>query len=296
MSVKIQKSLNSYLNYPDYLIFSFGIIGYKNEDLLKNDDNLENINLELSIISGDISKYNIINQKYLIERIFPNKVNIINILNSTKKPEPSNIIFLSSFYSYKNEKIYYFCNSFRFYEKYKNKNNNEYYIPKTFVILSQFPFYTTFYKICLKIYNEKDNIPIESFFHYVENIPSPINNNLIIKGLKQDIFIPILAGYPYIYLNLLKVFDLIPIKDFIKIYILVVQEIDLIFFYPNLENLYLIFYIFYILNYPLTESNYLSYIKVTSIDKIGDTIFLTIFGIIEDYNSKIYSCEDKCSF
>ena len=119
MSVKIQKSLNSYLNYPEYLIFSFGIIGYKNEDLLENDDNLE-----LSIISGDISNYHIINQKYLIERIYPNKVNIINILNSTKKPEPSNIIFLSSFYSYKNEKIYYFCNSFKFYEKYKNKKNN----------------------------------------------------------------------------------------------------------------------------------------------------------------------------
>ena len=110
----------------------------------------------------------------------------------------SSTIFYSCFDSIDGKsKVFYSCYALRFYEKF-SLFNTSYYIPKAFLIFSQYPYFTAFHNICLNIleqineknkneivsdsdYDDKD-IPIEILIHCLVNyIPSPINKNLILK-------------------------------------------------------------------------------------------------------------------
>ena len=77
-----------------------------------------------------------------------------------------------------------------------------------------------------------DKIPIEILIYcFVNYIPSPINNNIILRDLELNIAIPKITGYPYVDFDLAKIINSIPLKDFIKIYILIYLEIKLLFFF-----------------------------------------------------------------
>ena len=116
----------------------------------------------------------------------------------------------------------------------------------------------------------EDSLPLEILIHCLVNyIPNPIKNNIIIKGFKPNITIPKLSGYPYLDFNLCEIFNTIPIKEFIKVYILAFLEVYTLFFSPNLEKLNLFMYMLYILNYPLTDSNYFWHIKSISKNNIN---------------------------
>ena len=62
------------------------------------------------------------------------------------------------------EKLFYTCFGYKFYELYKDKESeNKYYIPKAFCIISQYPFFNAFYMICNYLYDiwiNKKNIHI----------------------------------------------------------------------------------------------------------------------------------------
>ena len=64
--------------------------------------------------------------------------------------------------------------------------------------------------------------------------------------------------------DLAKIINSIPLKDFIKIYILIYLEIELLFFSSELEKLNMFMFALYILNYPLTDSNYFWHIETIS--------------------------------
>ena len=86
-------------------------------------------------------------------------------------------------------------------------------------------------KKIIKEYYITDNIPIEMFIHTLVNyIPSPLKNNIILNLFVNDdlITIPMLTGYPYIDFDLYKIINIIPINEFIKIYILMFLEIPLL--------------------------------------------------------------------
>ena len=259
--------VNPYLWSSKNLIEFFGIIGYEEKILVEyaKTKNLENdLNLEISIISCVISDFPIgtFDTDKLIKQIYPDKPKIIK---NIKKEEPTNALFFYSFDSIldKNKRLYA-CYALKFYEKF-TIFNTIYYIPKAILMFSLYPYFTTFYNISLNIYNyfknkESNNkIPIEILIHFLVNcVPSPINNNLELKLFENQspIIIKKLNGYPYIDIDMCKIFYLIPINDFIKIYILRLLEIPLYFTSSELVYLNVIKYILNILNYPFIDSNY----------------------------------------
>ena len=164
---------------------------------------------------------------------------------------------------------------------------------KAFLLYSQYPYFTAFYNICYKlhIYNEfyfEDKIPIEVLIYCLVNyIPNPIKKCIIIQDFKPNIIIPKLSGYPYIDFDFCKIFNTIPIKEFIKIYILVLLELDILIFSPDIEKLNLFMYMLYILNYPLTDTNYFWHIKSISkndINKASEAMGTVFLGINSNYN------------
>ena len=303
----ISIKLNPYLGCSKNLIEFFAIIGYE-ENILSENLSKNEKNLTLSIIS--MVKSNIFKSKVNFEiikkQVYPETPNIIRITKLTKKPKETNVIFSSCFDSVNGQnKVFYSCYAIRFYEKYVDKNEDEYFVPKAFLIYSQYPYFTTFKNICeslLKLNNENNGIPIEIVIHcYVNYVPSPINNILVLKNSDLNIIIPKLTGYPYADFNLCNLFNIIKVKEFIKIYMLIFMEISLLFFSPDLEKLNMLLFILYILNYPLTDSLYFWHIKsISRYDLLteGDSVFTYYKGVNTSFNSniKIKNLDENLNF
>ena len=287
------------------LMECFAIIGYKEEILVENMPNLltNQNNLKLSIITSN-SPFKEIDYDEIINRIYPNNPRIIKVEKQQEnKPNPSSVISSTCINLEKEKrKLFYNCYALKFYEKFIDYNSNtEYYVPKSFLILSEYPFFTTFHKICLNIYNinieEKeikkdnkyrkrkinlkseqyilDNIPIEIFIYcFVNYIPSPINKKLVfnIFSNEDNIIIPKLSAYPYIDFDLCKIINTISINEFIKIYLLTFLEETTFIFSQDLEKLNLLMYTLYILQYPIADTSYFGYIKSFSKENIDKVI------------------------
>ena len=294
----VKINLSPYLGCSKKLVEFFAIIGYDEEsirrcgtNIIKNQDQLE-----LTFLSIVISDFSFdIADNYIIKQVYPDKPAIIK---SEMPPNTDRIIFSTCIDSENGEKkVYNSCFALRFYERLETKKGDIYFIPKAFLIYSQYPYFSSFYRICEKIlistderYADKD-FPIEIFIHcFVNYFPSPINNNLVLKDFSPNIVIPKLTGYPYADFNLGKILNLISLTDFIKIYILIFLELDLLIFSPNLEKLNIFMFALYILNYPLTDSNYFWHIKTISIEDVksgeGDdtvsTSFKGVNSVLED--------------
>ena len=304
MFENISVKLAPYLGASKNLIEYFGIIGYEEKLLSEYSSNiLENEqNLKLSIISivPDLPN-KLFNINDIIGQIYPDKPNIIkNTKSDTICSSPSPIIFYSCFDSVEgNKKIIHSYYALKYYEKYIDSNSkNEYYIPKALLIISKYPYFATFHRICLNLYKYnrnndiEKNIPIEILFYYITNcIPSPIDNNINLKIFpKDEINIPKLTGYPYVDFNLFEIINEISIKEFIKIYILIFLELDLLFFSHNHEKLNLFMFIFYILNYPLVDTSYFWNIRTLSKYRLKDYIqpnFTSFLGVNVDFDKNI---------
>ena len=296
MMKDIQIKLNPYLANSKNLIDYFGIIGYDEKiifDYTLNIKEQEN-NLILSVLSEEkLDSFTDYAPDYIKKQIYPENPIILDS-NSDSKPKVSNIVFYSCYDSLNdNKKIIHCYFAFKFYENYINQNNKkEYYIPKSFVIISQFPYFTLYSKICSFLIDnkKKDEIPKEIIIHYLINyIPSPINNRLIFDNFKSY-SIPKITGFPYIDFNMFEVINLISINDLIKIYILILLEFNFIFFSPNHEKLNIFMIMLYILDYPLNDTLYFGRIRTISLESFKDNPFFTahteFFGINAkfDYN------------
>ena len=166
------------------------------------------------------------------------------------------------------------------------------YIPMTYVILSEYPFFFQFYKICKHIHsqmmNKTDEIPIDIIlYNAIKYCPSPLNINLNLSfGIKlygnaknkmsrddilnhlistnkaenknsiPNIFFNQLSGYPIMDFNLSFLFSLLEPKMVILTFIFTFLEYDIIFFSAEPEILNIVMYIFNNLNYPFNESIY----------------------------------------
>ena len=294
----IKIGLHPYLGCSKNLIEYFAIIGYEEKSLSLCPPNTldKQSNIPLSIISEVKSDkdYDMLGSDLLIKQVYPDKPNIIKITKSTKKPIETNVIFSSCFDSLNGKKkIFYSCYALRLYEIYIDKKNIHYYVPKAFIIYSHYPYFTTFYNICsiLLEFNEKGSIPIEMLLQiFVNHIPSPINKNIFLLNFKPKIIIPKLTGYPYTDFNLGRIFNILPINEFIKVYLLIFLETDLLFFSADIEKLNMTMFILYILNYPLTDSNYFWHIKSISkhnLEDGDDTLNTSFKGVNTNYSSNL---------
>ena len=274
-----------YLGVSKNLMEFFVVIGY-DECMLKECRRLlENQkDVPLTIISNVTSDlaYNMFEPSIIIKRVFPDKPPIIK---AGKKPPPTSVIFSSCIDSLDGKKkIVNSCYALRFYEQYIDSKKEIYYVPKAFLIYSQYPYFTTYHKICTKLLQyytsyTKEKIPIEIIIYcFVNYIPSPINGKIILKDFDLNITIPKLTGYPYADFNLANIFNCIPLKDFIKIFILIYLEIELLFFSPDLEKLNMVMFTLYILNYPLTDSSYFWHIDTISEKDVKSDFYTVITG------------------
>ena len=297
----IEIKLTPYLGYSNKLTEFFAIIGYEEESvkrfiLSKEEASQEELELTfLSIVNSDIS-FEIV-YDYILKQVYPEKPKIIK---SGKLPKEDNIIFFTCIDTEDGtSKKFFSCYALRFYEEIKTEDKEIYFVPKAFLIYSQYPYFSSFRKICQKVLiegNDQENqkvFPIEIFIHCLVNyIPSSINYSLSLGDFSPNIDIPKLTGYPYVDYNLGKILSSINLIDFIKIFILIFLEQDLLFFSTNLEKLNIFMFSLYILNYPLTDSIYFWNIKTISLEDIknglGDDAPSTSFrGINTAYNPNI---------
>ena len=295
--------LSPYLGFSRNLIEFFAIIGYEEETIkqvilrFKQNQNsgldtlsmIDQLELTfLSIVISDISFE--FKSEIIIQKVYPEKPEIIY---SRKPHKPDRIVFSSCIDGNNGEKKYYSCFAFRFHEKIITNDNEIYYIPKALLIYSQYPYFSSFYRICQKVllssnpeYADKD-FPIDIYIHCLVNyFPSPINNNLILKDFNPYIIIPKLTGYPHVDFNLGKILNSLNLIEFIKIYILIFLETDLLFFSPELEKLNIFLFALYILNYPLTDSNYFWHIKSISLESLENKEDIETFTSYKGINCK----------
>ena len=195
---------------------------------------------------------------------------------------------------------------FHIKKEYRSENgelNGLIYYPITYVILSEYPFYYHFNKICKNIYiqmkKKTDEIPIDIIlYNVIKYCPSPINVNLnlsfgaqlsanpnnkithddvilqlsstnkseVVNGI-PFLFFNQLSGYPIMDINMSFLFNLLEPQMIIRTFVLTFLELDVIFFSAVPEILNTVMYIFANLNYPFNDSIY--YWHVVSLSEYG---------------------------
>ena len=312
-----------YLSYSKNIIECFSIIGYEEKllpDIISDYKISKNQNYYPTIISSIISSedFGIIDNNFIISQIFTKKPQFIlkSKINNLYQEEPSikNIIYSfmidSPDSSDGEKKIFYTCYAYIFHEIYTYENNNskseEYYIPKAFSIISQYSFFGFFKYICSNLYqlllqNEKttnNKLPLEIIIYNIVNfIPSPLNYNInycLFKDILLSSYnLPQLSGYPTLDFNIFEIFNILPVRLFIEIYIYTIIEQSILFFSSNLEILNMVMFIFYSLNYPCNNSTY--FWHIVSINKkdlneenrfVGQ-IMTSMLGVHSEYNESI---------
>ena len=298
-----------FLGYSTNLIEYFAIIGYNEKYVPIMITNFKNEQKTTppTILSSLTSKidFGFVDNDLIIEQIYPDNPSPILIKNSNQDPSStSNALYSFCFDSTDGKsKLFHVCFAFKFYEKYHFEQNNEdYYIPKAFCIISQYYYFNLFNYIFKNIHfimSQKlsDSIPIElTIYNIVNFVPSPINHkfNLSCFNLDiPDIEIEQLSGYPYLDFDLSQIFCLLPLNLVLEIFILTFLECGMIFFSSNLELLNMIMFIMYVLNYPCNDSTYFWHIVSVSEknfveeNKFVGKLLISMIGYNGSYNENI---------
>ena len=313
-----------YLGYSENLIEYFSIIGYsetfipelisiynKEQNNINNSNNnnfLKNKNpYTPTVLSSITSKtdYGIVDNELIITQIYPENPNIILSETNQSEPEKTNVIYSFCFDSNDGKKkSFYTCFGYKFYELYNDiDSGNDFYIPKAFCIISQFPFFNTFYFICKNLYyritTNTNKIPFEILLYNIVNyIPSPINSNIELNIFGNEENSPIieinqLSGYPNIDFDLYEIFNLLPLNLILEIYMLTFLEQSMLFFSSNLEILNTVMYIMYMFNYPCNDSTYFWHIVSVSKYNLKEEnqfvgkIMVSLLGVNSAYSESI---------
>ena len=313
-----------YLGYSENLIEYFGLIGYP-EDFIpeiissikprqtissnssSSSQSRKVIPYSPTVLSSITSKndYGIVDNELIITQLYPDNPKIFLYDQNQPEPDKSSVIYSFCFDSTDGqEKLFYTCFGYKFYELYKDKENEDkYYLPKAFCIISQYPFFNAFYQICNYLYdtwmNKKNVIPIEILLYNIINfVPSPINNKLelfLFTNDKEDPKIELnqLNGYPNLDFDLYEIFNLLPVNLVLQIYVLTFLEQSLLFFSSNLEILNTIMYIMYMFNYPCNDSTYFWHIvsvkknNLVEENKFVGKIMISLLGVNCTYEPSI---------
>ena len=196
--------------------------------------------------------------------------------------------------------------------KKNDKITRYFYVPMVYVIISEYPYFHHFNKICKSIYRqmkkEDEDIPLEILlYNTIKFLPSPINKSIILlfEGIPRNnksinmnqiynpsfsdeskknenkipsIYFNQLSGYPIIDFNLSFIFNLISVDIIVQVFIFTFLEYDIIFYssQPRIANL--VMFIFSNLNYPFNNSKYFRNILSVSMDNLikGKTSFKEI--------------------
>ena len=278
----------------------------------------------------------LLDNDYIIEIIFP-KMPRMYFINKNKKEtdddrqliKPYSVIFSINPQDDSGSKKSYNGLGYVFYNKQEHKsceNEEGYlYVPITYVIISEYPYFYHFNEICknicLLMKNENDEIPLDILlYNIVKFCPSPINKSInlfigaplgittnIIKSKLNalpvnkeqnlgtpSIFFNQLSGYPFLDFNISYIFELMSPDLIIKVFIFTFLEHDIIFYSSSPEILNAVMYFFANINYPLNDSIYYWHILSVSEESFmnSKSVFVgktssTITGILGKYNPDV---------
>ena len=257
-------------------------------------------------ICNDYEK-DLLDNDLILELVFPNFPRMYFLdkqnINSKKDPEDEllisnySIIFSINPQDNNGSKKSYNGLGYVFYipqeHKIMNGVDGIIYIPITYIILSEYPYFYHFNEICKNIFiqmkKETDEMPIDIIlYNIIKYCPSPINKNInfsfgaqininmnekmtinnitkILNSLPNkreeingipSMFFNQLSGYPFLDINLSFIFNLIPPEIICEVFIFSFLEQDIIFYSERPEILNMIIYIFSNLNYPFNDSIY----------------------------------------
>ena len=282
-----------------HLIDYFLIIGYEDiyiqEKLIKdiknkeisllnnNKTNIFQLKQYPTVLSSISSDYEgeIIDDEDIIKNIFPSES--IDIYynkgdNTDLDLSPKNIIFTQ-----KEDKIIDNGFAYLFYESIALPNMFRIFLPKVFVIISKYQFYSTFYQICKEIHNlffsYNIQIPIElQLYNIINFIPVPIGKRIdmtlfpfyelsnINKCQFNEEFISLddqkiysierIKGYNEPELNIKELFEVINIELLVETYIKILLGYNINIIYNDNEILSIIIFLFEIFLFPLNIKEY----------------------------------------
>ena len=304
----LQTSLKKYsLSNSIHLIDYFLIVGYEDiyiqEKIIKEIQSKEispSSNTKTSIykakdyptvLSSISSDYEgeIMDDEDIIKSIFPSQE--IDIYynkgdNMDLNLNPKNMIF------YKQERnIMTNCFAYIFYEGITLTNRTRVFLPKIFIIISQYSFYSTFNNICKEIHNlfysNNIQIPIElQLYNIINYIPVPIGKRIdmtlfpfyelsyINKCQCNEEFISLdeqkiyslerIKGYNEPELNIKELFEVINIELLIETYIKILLGYNINIVYNDIEILSIIIFLFEQFLFPLNTKEKNDKIKIES--------------------------------
>ena len=305
-----------YMSFSPNLMEYFCIIGYQDNfipELIESLKKYKNKNIYsptiLSSINSNIDYYGMIDNELIISQVYPDNPLIIPINKNDpniETPSRSNVIYSFCIDNIDGKsKVIYTCFAYKFCEKYKMKNTMiDYYIPKAFCIISQYPFFCVFENICKNIHflmtrDNNYNVPIELIVYNIVNFtPSPKNYCLQLDIFSFCMEVPKielkqLSGYPYIDFDLKEIFNILSINFFLEVYLFTVIEQCMLFFSSNLELLNMVMYTMYILNYPCNDSKYFWHIvsvsknEIKSDNKFVGKVMAKLLGVNAAYDESI---------
>jgi len=267
-----------------------------------------------SIISSITMDSNcpIVNNEIVLTYIFPIPPKIFYCMDNSPQSIPEPEISKIVFNNINNETVfngYAYC----FYEKEKVYINEEgkekiiIYIPKAFVITSQYTYFQCFHKICQKLHEQflKDNIeiPLEiQVYNLVNFIPSPINNDVNLSAIlstslssikkynnseeykiDDSIFLEQLAGYKHSEINFCKILDVLPPQIVFEVYMHLLCNKTIAFFSGNKELLNYILLAFSQFSFPLTPHEFVYSLNPNKYFTAEESINY-IFGFLSPYS------------
>lgn len=219
----------------------------------------------------------------IIQKVFPIPPSVFYtpIDNNVFEPFVKNFIFTNI----QNVAIY-IGYVFIFYEPRIIKEKIKIFIPKAFVIISQYPFFCIFQKMCNELLekqfkNEQIQIPIEiQLYNIVNFIPAPVNESIniaffpscelydIMMKCKNDLdlfelnktkkdneeySLKQLSGYRQSEIDFSFILSLLPVDIILKIYLQLLTGHTIAVFSKNISRLNSTIYIFQQLFYPLNH-------------------------------------------
>ena len=247
------------------------------DTIILNEKQCSHLPTIISAISANDSK-SVIPEKTIIKNIFPIPPSIYYTPCENTKYEPYslNVIFTLIHNDVVNIGYSYIFYESRIIEKVKI------YVPKAFVIISQYPFFNIYRRICKELVenqfkNENIQIPIEiQLYNIIHFISAPINNqyeitfflsnNLFdVSSYKSDEdFINLknqqkyhlnqLSGYRYSEIDMSLVLHLLPVDVIIETYIQLLTGRIVAVFSNNIGILNMILYIFQQFFYPFSDT------------------------------------------
>ena len=190
--------------------------------------------------------------------------------------------------------------AYKFYEAINLPNRIRIFIPKIFLIISQYKYYTTFYNICKEIHNlfysNNIQIPIElQLYNIVNYIPVPIGKrldmtlfpfyelNVINKCQFNEEFISLddqkiyslerIKGYNEPEINIGEIFEVINIESFIETYIQILIGNSVSIIYNDIEILSIIIFLFNQFLFPLNSNENIFSIKKNTSSQNDEYIY-----------------------